>query len=153
MQLVFVVVLVGLAVVAGGCGGDGGRRQEEGGQPRARGLAFSAGYEPDTLRAGEPVTWRLSVRNNTPEAVTLTFPSGKKGDVVLMAEDGTEVYRWSEGMFFTEAIVRERLEPDEEVLYRLVERNLTVEPGTYDLVAVLAAEPDVGPDRQRVQIR
>lgn len=153
MHLVIVIVLVALAVMAGGCGGDGGRREEEGGRSPSGGLAFSAGYEPDTLRAGESVTWRLSVRNTTPGPVTLTFPSGKKGDVVLAEEDGTEVYRWSEGLFFTEAIVRERLDPDEEVLYRLVERSLTVEPGTYDLVAVLAAEPGVGPDRQRVQIR
>lgn len=145
------VLLAAVVVLAAGCGDDGGR--EQGGEPAGGGLTFSVTFEPDPPEAGKPVTWSLRVRNDGGEAVTLTFPSGKRGDVVLEGEKDEEVYRWSEGRFFTEAVGRERLGPNQEVVYRLEEPSLSVEPGDYDLVATLAAEPQVGPDRQRVHIR
>jgi hypothetical protein len=145
------VLLAALAVLAAGCGGDGGR--EQGGEARDGGLAFSVAFEPDPPAAGEPVTWSLIVRNDGGEAVTLTFPSGKRGDVVLEGERQEEVYRWSGDRFFTEAVGKEQLRPDQEVVYRLDEPSLSVEPGDYDLVATLAAEPEVEPVRQRVHIR
>jgi hypothetical protein len=143
------VLLAALAVLTAGCGGDGGQEQ---GEPVVGGLAFSARFEPDPLVAGKPVTWSLTVRNDSGEAVTLTFPSGKQGDVVLEDDRNAEVYRWSGGRFFTEAVIRKQLRPDQEVVYRLEEPSLSVEPGDYHLVATLAAEPDTGPDRQRVHI-
>lgn len=146
-----VALFVLLALVAGACGDDGGG--EEGGGSGGGGLGFAVAFEPDPPLAGKPVIWSLTVRNQGGEAVTLTFPSGKRGDVVLEGDRNEEVYRWSDGRFFTEAVVRERLGPDQEVVYRLEEPSLSVEPGDYDLVATLAAEPEVGPDRQRVHIR
>jgi hypothetical protein len=145
-----VALLATLALVAGGCGGDDGG---QGGEPAGEGLAFSVAFEPDPPVAGEPVTWSLTVRNDGGETVILTFPSGKRGDVVLEGERDEEVYRWSEGRFFTEAVTKEQLRPDQEAVYRLEEPSLSVEPGDYDLVATLAAGPEVGPARQRVHIR
>lgn len=144
-------LLAVLAVLATGCGDDGGGQQT--GDPPGGGIALSVAFEPDPPVAGEPVTWSLTVRNDGGEAVILTFPSGKRGDVLLEGAGDEEVYRWSEGRFFTEAVTRHELSPDQEVVYRLEEPSLSVEPGDYDLVATLAAEPEVGPARQRVHIR
>lgn len=141
-----------IAILAAGCGGRGG--PESGSEADGRtGVALSAGFEPDPPAAGEPVTWLLTVRNIGREAVTLTFPSGKRGDVVLRDESAQQAYRWSDGRFFTEAVNRQELRPGQEVEYRLEEPSLGVEPGDYALEATLAAEPRVGPDRQRVHIR
>ena len=146
-------LLVILALVAGGCGADGGEQEgNQAGEPGGGGLTLSVAFDPDPPQAGKPVSWSLTVRNEGGEEVTLTFPSGKRGDVVLEGERDEEVYRWSEGRFFTEAVSRERLRPDQEVVYRLEEPSLSLEPGDYDLVATLAAEPELGPARQRVHI-
>ncbi len=145
------VLLAVVAVLAGGCG-DGGRGEQEG-EPGSGGIALSVAFEPDPPEAGKPVTWSLMVRNDGGEAVTLTFPSGKRGDVVLEGERDQEAYRWSEGRFFTQTVGKKHLRPGDEVVYRLEEPSLSVVPGDYDLVATLAAEPEVGPDRQRVHIR
>ncbi len=146
-------LLAVVAVVATGCsGGAGDGGPASGGEPGA-GVALSVAFEPDPPAAGEPVTWLLTVRNGGGAAVTLTFPSGKRGDVVLRDGSGQQVYRWSDGRFFTEAVNRQELRPGQEVVYRLEEPSLAVEPGDYALEATLAAEPQVGPDRQQVQIR
>ena len=144
-------LLAVMVLVAAGCG-DGGE-QEPGAPPSGGGLTLGVAFDPDPPEAGKPVTWSLTVGNGGAEAVTLTFSSGKRGDVVLEGEGGGEAYRWSDGRFFTEALSRQELGPGQEVVYRLEEPSLSVEPGDYTLVATLAAEPEVGPDRQRVQIR
>ncbi|MGH8989953.1 MAG: BsuPI-related putative proteinase inhibitor [Acidimicrobiia bacterium] len=147
------VLVVVLAVAASGCGnGDGGEENEA--VPAAGSgaeVVVTVTSEPDPPAAGQPVTWSLRVRNDGAEPVTLTFPSGKRGDVVLEAE-GNEVYRWSDERVFTEAVTQQELAPGQEVEYPLEEPSLGVEPGDYDLIATLAAEPQVEPDRQRVQI-
>jgi hypothetical protein len=146
-------VLAAVAVVGAACGDGGGREELGGGGASGGGMALVVAYEPDPPVTGAAVTWSLAVRNNGAEAVTLTFPSGKRGDVVLEDERRQEVYRWSADRFFTEAVHREEIGPGGEVVYRLEEPALSVGPGEYDLVATLAAEPEVGPDRQRLRIR
>ena len=143
--------LITLVLVACACGG--GDAGDQAGDPGGGGLGFSVAFEPDPPEAGKPVTWSLRVRNDGGETVTLTFPSGKRGDVVLKDERQAEAYRWSDGRFFTEAVTRER--PARTRRWCTGSRNprSPSKPGTTSLVATLAAEPEVGPDRQRVHIR
>lgn len=151
------VLLVVMAVLTPGCGGDSSGDEESGGEAVGEAVggdvSLSTAFEPDPPAAVQPVTWALTVRNGSVEAVTLTFPSGKRGDVVLRDERDKIVYRWSDGKFFTEAVSRHEVGPGQEVVYRLEDPALGVEPGDYELEATLAAEPQVGPDRQRVRIR
>ncbi|MGH8975593.1 MAG: BsuPI-related putative proteinase inhibitor [Acidimicrobiia bacterium] len=150
------VLLAAVALMSAACGDGGGVNGSDGGASdggaAGGGVALVVAYEPDPPVTGAAVTWSLAVRNDGAEAVTLTFPSGKRGDVVLEDERRQEVYRWSRDRFFTEAVHREQLRPGQEVVYRLEEPSLPVGPGEYDLVATLAAEPEVGPDRQRLRI-
>jgi hypothetical protein len=144
------VLLALLAVMAAAACGAGG---EQGAAPTGPRGALALAYEPPAPAAGQPVTWVLTVSNGGDEALTLTFSSGKHGDVALAGADGREVYRWSNDRFFTEAVSRQEVAPGEEVAYRLEEPALAVEPGEYDLVATLAAEPEIGPVRQRVRVQ
>lgn len=141
---------VAVGALLGACG-DGGVPAGSDEQPLGGGLGLSVAFEPDPLRSGKAVTWTLVVRNDGVEAATLTFPSSKPGDVVLR-RGGDEVYRWSDDRLFTQVVRKEVIGPNEERSYRLEEGALAVEPGTYDLVATLAAEPDPGPVRQRVDV-
>jgi hypothetical protein len=110
-------------------------------------------HEPDPPVTGGPVTWLLKVRNDGREPATLTFPSGKRGDVVLEDDRRQEVYRWSANRFFTQNMYRAEVEAGQEVVFRLEEAALAVAAGEYDVVATLAAEPEVGADRQRLRIQ
>lgn len=130
----------------------------------ACGAATSSGTEPggsdaltlavrpsETLRAGGPVEWRLVVANPTGEDVVLSFPSGQQGDVVLRSADGTEAYRWSDGMMFTQALADVALPAGGEVTFTLA-GTLAVEPGGYVLEATVPSDPAPEPLRADVTV-
>lgn len=58
------------------------------------------------------VEFAFTVQNADTEPVDLEFRSGKPADVAV-SEDGVEVWRWSEGRMFTQAIQTKTLAPDE----------------------------------------
>lgn len=118
------------AEVDGAAGGAG---------PDRPGLVLSVEL-PRQLVAGQPVTWRLTVANETDEDVALAFRSGQHGEVVLTDGDGAEAYRWSDGMMFTQALTEVPVEAAGEVTFDLA-GALDVEPGTYRLAASIPSEP------------
>jgi hypothetical protein len=144
-------LLAVLALVGAACGGDSGKGGPGDGASGG-GVTLVVAYEPARPVTGAAVTWSLRVSNGGPEAVTLRFSSAKRGDVVLEDDRRQEVYRWSGDRAFTQVLHEEEIPRGGEVVYRLEEPALPVGPGEYDLVATLAAEPEVGPDRQRLRI-
>ena len=106
---------------------------------------------PDPLVAGQPVTWTLSVKSDEDEAVTLVFSSGQDGDVVLERE-GEELYRWSDGRFFTQALRCRDVPPGATLTFELRGESLDVEPGDYTLRATLAASPAPPPVERPVTV-
>ena len=146
---VFAAVLLALTSCGGGEGDSGsGGGDSAGGNG---GLSLDVSFSPKSLRAGGPVTWSLEVTNGAKAPVTLTFPSGQYGDVVLLRQ-GTEAYRWSSTKFFAQAVVKENLAAGADKVFPLEEQGLSVEPGDYELVATLAAEPAPAPVRRRVSV-
>jgi len=95
---------------------------------------------PDDLVAGQPVTWRLTVTNGTDVPVTLAFTSGQQGEVVLVGANGTEAYRWSEGMMFAQSLTETELAAGADMALELP-GTLDVDPGTYVLEASAPSEP------------
>jgi hypothetical protein len=57
-----------------------------------------------SVNAKEGVEFKLDVRNNTTRMVELRFPAGKTHDFVVLDASGKEVWRWSEGRMFTQAV-------------------------------------------------
>jgi hypothetical protein len=139
------VVLLALVVSVSGCGNGQSAGSEQ------EGLSLKVTFSPDPPRSGESLTWSLEVRNGSQEPVTLTFSSGKSGDVVLR-RGGEEAYRWSADRFFTEAIRKERLEAGESKVYVLEEPGLRAERGRYELEAALASDPAPPPVRRKVTV-
>lgn len=143
-RLALFVMLTALAA----CGDDGGAAA----QPATGrdGLTLSVSFT-EPLTSGQPVTWTLQVENGGSREQTLTFRSGKEGDVALF-RDGREAYRWSATRFFSQAMRQVRLGPGERKTFTLDDRTLTADPGDYELVAELDSEPAPPPARRSVSV-
>jgi hypothetical protein len=94
----------------------------------------------DVTTNGE-VQFSFRVVNEGTTAVTLTFSSGKRADIAVRNGSGEEVWRWSDGRMFTQAITRATLEPGEQI-----EQSYTwadPPPGTYVATGILEADYDL----------
>lgn len=134
MRLLVVVLVVSLA--SAGCGDEADRLPPR--EARAHGLTLDV--DVPELRVGGPASWTFIVTNSGDGAVTLRSADGMDGDVVLR-RDGEIVYRWSAGRFFTQAVRRRTIAPDDQLVFTLEETSLDVAPGTYQLKAVVTATP------------
>ena len=102
-------------------------------------LAACAGGGPDpepgagTVTPGEELASTLLVRleddavrlilqvtNATGDSIPLEFTSGQRFDFVVQDAGGQEVWRWSEGRGFTQALGTEHLPPGETLRYDAV---------------------------------
>jgi hypothetical protein len=126
MRRVAAVALIALLLAACGSGTGGG-----GGEPDAR-VTFD---EP--LRVG-PVTWKITVTNDTTHALDLTFPTGQRAEVTL-SQHGRTIYQWSRGQMFTQMVGHVRIPAGGNHVFNLDEPGLDVDPGVYTLTAVVVA--------------
>ena len=95
-------------------------------------------YAPDPLQVG-PVTWTVTVTNDSTDDLKLTFTSGKQADVTL-TKDGETVYQWSRGQMFTQAITELTIDAGKNEAFVLDEPGLDVDPGDYTLTAWVTAK-------------
>jgi Intracellular proteinase inhibitor len=65
----------------------------------------------DVSVSGEDVHFVMRVTNNTSKKLELTFPSGQTHDIAVVDGAGTEVWRWSTGQMFTQALRNQPLDP------------------------------------------
>jgi len=92
------------------------------------------------------VQFSFRVVNEGTTAVTLTFSSGKRADIVVREVPGEEVWRWSDGRMFTQATTRATLEPGEQI-----EQSYTWEDplsGTYVATGILEADCDLAAEAE-----
>lgn len=80
------------------------------------------------------VEFAFTVENASTESVELEFRSGLVADFVVLADD-EEVWRYSDGMMFTQALQSETLAPGEAFTYPATWDDPT--PGEYEAVATL----------------
>ncbi len=101
-----------------------------------------------TAEAGaRDVRFVLAVANETPKRVELSFPNGRTHDFVVLDATGREVWRWSDGRLFTQAMQNRLLESRDVVRYN--ERwKAPPAPGRYTLVGVLHS--DTHPVERRI---
>jgi hypothetical protein len=99
----------------------------------------------DTTRGA--VRFALDVSNESPKRVELDFPSGLTHDFIVLDASGKEVWRWSAGRMFTQAMQNRLLDANDSATFS--ERWEGAVPGTYTLVAQLNSANY--PVRQQVQ--
>lgn len=106
---------------------------------------------------GAPVDITFAVENRTQQEVTLRFPSGQIYDIWAQ-KDGKEIWRWSRGMFFTQALTSITLKPGERKVFAETWKQVDnegnqVPPGSYELFAQLTTfQPRPTPVRTRVAV-
>lgn len=71
----------------------------------------------DVTPSGRDVVFRFHIANTSTRKVELDFPNGKTHDVAVVDASGHEVWRWSAGQLFTQAVRTTPLDAHETMIY------------------------------------
>lgn len=100
---------------------------------RADTLGVDAGL--DVVAGEKGVQLALRVVNLSKRGLEIDFPNGQTRDFMVIDAHGREVWRWSEGRLFTQAVQNKFLAGHDTAVYQ--ERWSKPAPGAYTAVAVL----------------
>jgi len=87
-----------------------------------------------TEPAGDRVAFEFTVSNADDQPVDLRFRDACRADVAVLA-DGEELWRWSDGRMFTQAVEESQLNPGESATFEFEWPD--AEPGRYRAVGEL----------------
>lgn len=90
----------------------------------------------EAASSADAVTFTYAVENTGSAPIELDFRSAQTHDVAVV-DDGSEVWRWSDGQMFAQMLSSETLDPDGSVTYEATWDD--PRPGDYEAVAELAA--------------
>jgi intracellular proteinase inhibitor BsuPI len=91
------------------------------------------------VKLNHDVAFAFHVTNGESKRLELTFPSGQTHEIVVLDSAGKEVWRWSEGRMFTQALQSKVLEANETVTYDASWKPASG-PGKYVAVASLMSQ-------------
>jgi len=131
----FVPALLAAAALAYACGprshtAEPTRKTAVAGPPVAASL---------NIKVNSEVSFAFHITNNATKRLELTFPSGQTHDIVVMDSAGHEVWRWSEGRMFTQALQNKVMESHETLTYEATWKADGRE-GKYTVVASLMSQ-------------
>ena len=69
------------------------------------------------VKVNSEVAFAFHVTNNAVKSLELTFPSGQTHEITVLDSLGREVWRWSEGRLFTQALQNRVLGSSETLTY------------------------------------
>lgn len=95
----------------------------------------------------DEVRFSLHVTNGSAKRVELRFPSGQTHEIVVLDPRGREVWRWSRGRLFTQAIQNRNLGASDTLTF--TESWRPTHAGSYTAVASLLSENF--PTQERVE--
>jgi len=107
---------------------------------------------------GEEIEMTIVLRNRTDEPVNLTFNSGKYYDfIVKKLPEDKEVWRWSEGRIFTQALLSITLDPWEKQTFvfkwdQKDNDSKQIELGKYKIEALIASDPEIFANSVRINV-
>lgn len=94
----------------------------------------------------ESVKFIIMLRNNTDSEKIFIFRTGQQYDIHVLNPEGKEVYRYSKGRFFTQAIEYVNIDPGEtrkwEETWDYKCDGTRVEPGEYIVLVTLAGNEE-----------
>ena len=112
----------------------------------------------------DPVKMTLAVTNTTQKPITLNFSSGQKYDFEIKrgkGEAGVTVWKWSQGMMFTQMLSSRKLEPGKSLTFtetykpgaKSAEGQTlpALTAGTYSVIATLTTT-DIAPKPQSTTV-
>ena len=150
MQSRLIIALLTAGGIAFACG-PRPNESEAASAPAAGSRASGSGAALATtleLSVTQAVELRLHVTNGTGKRVELTFPSGQTHDFYVLDSSGREVWRWSTGRMFTQAVQKSLVDVGETLSF--TDRwEGPLAGGNYTAVAVLLSSSH--PTEQRVE--
>ncbi|MDP9178874.1 MAG: BsuPI-related putative proteinase inhibitor, partial [Gemmatimonadota bacterium] len=90
------------------------------------------------VKVSDGVRFTLNVRNNSTRMVELRFPNGKTHDFYVLDENGREVWRWSKGRMFTQALQNKLIKSKDNAVFADSWSGSNAH-GKFTAVAVLAS--------------
>lgn len=101
------------------------------------GLELRLDVEREVYNLGDPIPLVLAVTNTTNRPKTLNFSSGQRYDFVV-TQDGREIWRWSAGKAFIQALGLVTIQPNETLRFRetwsqIDNRQRHVQAGEYQI--------------------
>jgi Intracellular proteinase inhibitor len=99
--------MLSVALVLAGCAGSTGEVSGDGAVGEDVAATVEVKVQEDSVRL------LLHVTNTGDRGIEFRFPTSQRHDFVVRDEGGVEVWRWSEGMMFLQAISRATLAPGE----------------------------------------
>ena len=90
------------------------------------------------VKLGDDVKFTFHVRNSSNRRVELRFPSGQTHDLVVFDAQGREVWRWSRGRMFTQAMQNKVLATNDTLTF--IETWRPERAGAYTAVASLLSQ-------------
>jgi hypothetical protein len=112
-----IVLLLALAALAYSCGPQSSSSESSEPGSQQKGVNGSAIASSLGVEVSEQVGFTFHVTNNAPKRLELTFPSGQTHDIVVMDSLGREIWRWSEGRLFTQALQNKVVDTSETLTY------------------------------------
>ncbi|GEN45671.1 BsuPI-related putative proteinase inhibitor [Alkalibacillus haloalkaliphilus] len=93
-------------------------------------------FDVDVQPGEDSVKFNMKLTHEGNEDLTLSFSSGQKFEIVVTDPNGEEVYRFSEGMMFTQAIETSELSPGDEMDFQdswdYTKDGVRVDSGEYE---------------------
>ena len=137
------ILITGLLVTLTACGQEAEAPGDES-QENQEGAEEMNGWqlEVQAVQENEDLKVELQLTNNTDDTQTLEFSSSQAYELVMTDEADEEVYRFSEGMMFTMAIMEEEIEKGDSRTYEESIPLTHIEEGNYTLQAEIAGKTE-----------
>jgi hypothetical protein len=74
----------------------------------------------DVRQRGHQLSFTFSITNNAKKKLELVFPSGYTHDLVVLDAAGEEIWRWSSGRMFTQALQNRVLASGDTLAYEMI---------------------------------
>ena len=133
-----ILTLSAIGVLAIACG-PRSRTQESTASTPAKAVANNSALVTIVdVDVSNDVRFAFHVRNNTKKKIELLFPNGQTHDIAVLDSTGREVWRWSNGRMFTQALQTKLLANGETLSYE--ERWENPVAGKYTVVSRLNSE-------------
>lgn len=100
---------------------------------------------PSSANATNTFSLTLNVRNLSGKARSFTLPTAQAYEFSSFSPGGREAWRWSKGMFFTQAVNEMKFEPGDSKVFKVAWTAPGVTQGRYEVEGYFIGLPDVRP--------
>ena len=104
------------------------------------------------VKVTDGVRFTLNVRNNSPRMIELRFPNGMTHDFYVLDQSGNEVWRWSKGRMFTQALQNKLIKSKDNAVFA-DNWDAADAHGKFTAVAVLASENHPVEERAEFELK